>query len=157
MKTEIKAGAVIETLTLDELQDWFNEQISGYFRGPQTMRPDGGNKTNGSGNVDVHVYRVPAGMVFSLHRAFITADGYTFASPFTANAGYVEIHRNGEAVDGIPLGNGAFGIPIAYTAGDSDAIDFRNGERVTFHVVGGPASTAIVVRCQGTLAPIAAF
>lgn len=156
MKTQLRAGAEIDLLTADELKQLLDAYLSGFLRPPQTVRPAQSIPLDASGNTNQNansrIYEVPAGYVFRLHRAEFGIDGYTYGAPYTSNTGYLEIHQNGIARDGLPLT--APGLPAVWSGGTADGIEYRNGERVAVKLVGGPASKALNVQLQGTLEPI---
>lgn len=118
-------------------------------------------QTDGSGNLDVVVYRVPQGMQFITTRVNIEAVGFTPAAPYSNAAGWIGLMRSpifgvGTLVDFIPnppLSNGPI-LPASITDGATEAGVFRGGETVGLHIATGPATTDIYVRIQGIEEPI---
>lgn len=165
MKAELRHGAEFEFVTPAELREVLQEIASGWARPPQRARPissvplnAGGNSTRASGDatsnagVTIPVYQIPAGYTFRLHRLTLHPDGFTFGSPYVNATGYVNIVRGNLVQDGISFASP--GMPLVWSAGTADAIDFTNGEDVGLFISGGPASVTVSVRMQGTLEPI---
>lgn len=166
MKAKLAHGTELEFITKDELREVLQEVASGWARPPQRARPVAAIGLNASGNstaangdlagteaaVVVNVFQIPVGYSFRLHRATFEPDGSTFGSPFTNAAGFLNIMRGGLLQDGISFGSP--GLPLVWSAGTADAIDYTNGESVGILVSGGPASKSLAVRLQGTLEPI---
>ncbi len=155
---ELRAGATIDFLTADEVRQVVSEIFSGYLRPPETIRVAEGIKLDANGNSGIGaasiaetVYTVPLGYKLRLHRFGVFLDGYTIASPYTNASGYLEIQRNDVTEDMISFA--APGLPQVWSASDADAIEFQNGENVQVLVSGGPASTSLVLRMQGTIRP----
>lgn len=166
MKAQLRAGSEIDFLTAAELRETLKETLSGFLRPPQTERPEGAILLNASGHSviggeagpsTVSVYSLPAGYRLRLHRAVFVPDGYTFGSPFTAAAGFLELRRNGLMQAGLGFAGTSVlapGLPAVLLAGSADGIEYLDGEDVQLYVSGGPASTSLSVRLQGTLQPI---
>lgn len=169
MRQVLKAGAELDLLTADELQRIIEETLSGWNRPPQRMRPVAAIQLDASGNSVggrqgpvgaggvvspsvVSLWDCPQGYSFRLHRMTLHPDGITFGAPFVNAAGFIEIIRGGLMQDGISFATP--GLPLVWSAGTADAIDFTNGESVDVKVTGGPANTALSIRMQGTLEPI---
>lgn len=159
MKITLKPGVVIDVLTQDELAATLTQVLSGFARGPATNRVvtsvllnSGGESAIGSTAGAVPVWKVPPGHRFTLHRASFRPDGYTFAVPYTSSTGYIEIQRAGTLVDGIAFTTP--GLPAILTSGSADGAIFDNGETVDVLIVDGPASKAVQIVLQGTMAPL---
>lgn len=103
--------------------------------------------TNGNGMI----YEVPPGFTLAVHRLEIRDGGHTFGNPYTGAGGYWELRANDEMRDGGSLVSGTGSFPIVRTWGTRDAPHFRDGENVNFFMSGGPASTPVYIRLQGTL------
>lgn len=157
MKTKLRAGEDIDFLTAAELDEVISRHLSGFLRPPQTERPRQTIALDASGNSGQiteqnAIYQVPVGFTFHVHRIEVSADGYTLGAPYTNATGYLEVLQNGRWRDGFPF-TGGYSLPAVWSAGDEDAIEYRNGERVGIRVYGGPASGHIIVQVQGTLQP----
>ena len=155
MRQAVVPGKTIEAVTPAELDKALGEFAGrvAASRDKRTQRPSGALRLDATGAGIITIYAVPLGMEFALHRLLIDADGFTPGAPYNAAAGYVDILRGDERVDFLSLAAGSGAIPAVFSAGDSDAVRFRNGEQVNLRVVGGPVSTTVQVRAQGTLAP----
>jgi hypothetical protein len=156
-KVKLSAGETLDVLTADELRQVLAEYASGFLRPAQTVRPAGGIQLDGSGNSPGalglrQIYEIDPGYVFRLHRAGFFPDGSTFGVPFVSAAGFLEIRRGGIAVDGRSFSSP--GLPLVWSAGTADGIEYRNGDAVEIFVSGGPASVNLSVRLQGTLEPV---
>jgi len=154
VKTILRPGQEIETVTPSELEERLAELGHQIRSDERTMRPDGDGVTNAAGNGNTPIYQVPLGMQFNLHRLLVEADGFTPGAPYNAAAGWIDVLRGDERVDFLPLAVGSGAIPALVTYGTADAIRFRNGEVVAIALFGGPASTGFIGRAQGTLQPI---
>ncbi len=158
-KVTLKPNAELDVLTQAELEESLSELRSGFSRPASTDRWIGSTKLDANGNTTVgstpgaiKTFRVPVGYSFSLHRITFKSDGSTFAVPFTNAAGYIEIQRQGQMVDGITLNSPGF--PLVFTAGSAQAPVYDNGDRVEILIVGGPANTPVAIYIQGTLEPL---
>lgn len=156
-KVVIKPGEEFDILTADELREIALETLSGLRRPAQIVRPIESVALDGSGNANgltngCPIYKVPMGYEFLLHRLEVFPEGYTFGVPYTSSTGYLNIIAGQRHRDGLPFT--APGIPRIWSAGDEDAIDARNGEVIRVDFFGGPVSTNILVRAQGTLQSI---
>ena len=164
METEIRAGAVLDVLTADELKTVLEELASGYLRNPYRVRIEAGATTNGSGDVLIdNVAQARPGFQLLVNRLEVTPDGYTFASPFApVSQGAVTVLRApaegsslGDVKDGYPFGASTGGsLPCVYSAGDDRAVDLVDQEVCQVQVTGGPTSTPVVVRGHGTMIPL---
>lgn len=133
-------------LALREFTKNFEQDSSERVRAPAQTETD----VNGNATID-EVYKVPVGMEFRLTRLLVAVDGKSYASMFTNANGSVEIRRNGDTlIDGFNLSQG---IPNSWSASGAAAPHFRNGERVTVVLTGGPASTGFSVKLEGDLYP----
>lgn len=159
-KAQLRAGAEIDFLTADELQELLDRHFSGFLRPPQTVRVrDGfnldssGNSSRGGTQVAIPIFEVPAGYTVRIHRIRIAPDGYTFGSPFTAAGGFWELQRAGEFEAGGSFVSGVGSLPAVQSWGTADAPSYSNGESVDVYVNAGPASKPLRVGLQGTLEP----
>lgn len=160
MKVKLHPGVELDLLTQNELAATLAQALSGFARGPLTVRATVDIPLDSNGNTSVgstspapfSLFSVPSGYQFALHRLALKPDGYTFAAPYTSGDGYLEIQRVGRMVDGISLNSP--GLPIVFTAGTADAVIFDNRESVDLLVVTGPASTSVQASLQGTLEPL---
>jgi hypothetical protein len=125
--------------------------------------------TNSDGNLFLVVYKVAAGEQFRATRLDVEAYGYTPAVPYANAAAWVAGYST--EADQVPggtftgVGNALqggqlfFGPPVAgepilpflYTAQESEAPEVRGPNLLALVIVGGPASTRVTVRYQGTL------
>lgn len=147
-KTTIKAGGELDLLTQAELKATLEEILSGYLRGPQTVRVPAGVVLDANGAGSVEIFTVPTGYSFDLKRLTVDPDGYTPGSPFTSNTGYLEIRRGGRMQDFVTLQGG---LPAVYLQTSDAAIRYTNGETVELLIVDGPPSTSVYVAAQGVL------
>lgn len=160
MKTRLRAGEEVDFLSPAELDRILTEHISGFLRAPETVRDEPAFQLNSSGNtarggtatIALPIFRVPNGQVVRVHRLGFFPDGYTFGAPYTSATGYLEIHRNGVPVDGLPLSSPGF--PFVWSAGTADALEYKDGEAIGILISGGPASAAVRVSLQGTIEPM---
>jgi hypothetical protein len=147
-KQKLIPGGELEVFTQEEatalLEGLFRREVRERVRAQATL------KTDATGAATINVYTVDPGMEFRLCRVVIEADGFSFAQLFTNAAGSVTVQREGQIQGGFNL---AAGLPNTYTAGSADAPRYRNGEKVSVVLVGGPASTNINVRIEGDLYP----
>jgi hypothetical protein len=147
-KQKMIPGGEINALTPEEakalLENIFNREVRERVRAQATL------KTDATGAATINVYTVDPGMEFRLSRVVIEADGFSFAVPFTNAAGSATIQREGQIQGGFNL---AAGLPNTYTAGSADSPRYRNGEKVSVVLVGGPAATNVNVRIEGDLYP----
>lgn len=156
MRTELRAGSTLETLTPDELEETLGRVLGERFpnrRGPQVERPRNGIACDANGAGVVTVYEVPAGMEFELRSVYITADGKTPAA--RAVAGYALLRRG---VGGVELDEYDFtvtggGIPQRYKYG-ADAPYFHERESVAVQFVAVGANLNVLVAAQGILSPL---
>src|SRR5581483_4856624 len=165
VRVKLQAGQELDFVTPDELRQILREVASGFLRPPQTVRPvaaialnAGGNSVLPSGSaagsaaaVTVSLYEVPVGYRFRLHRMTIKPDGFTFGAPFTNAAGFIDIVQGELMRDGISFASP--GLPAVWSAGTADGIDYSTGDYVRVSVSGGPPSTNLSIRMQGTLEP----
>ena len=118
-------------------------------------------QTDGSGILNLVLFRVPQGMQFITTRVNVEAAGFTPATPYTNAAGWIGLMRSdkfviGSLVDFLPnppIASGAI-LPASITDGASEAAVFRGGEIVGLTIASGPANTDIWVRLQGFEEPI---
>ncbi len=118
-------------------------------------------QTDGSGVLDLVLYRVPQGMQFITTRLNIEAVGFTPATPYTNAAGWIALMKADKFVVGSmidflpnpPVASGAI-LPASITDGATEAGVFRGGEVIGFHIAGGPATTDIYCRVQGIEEPL---
>ena len=155
---KLSPNSEFETLTQSELATVLEEKLSGFSRKADIIQEFASWELDANGNSGipgaannpnpVSIYTVKAGYSFALHRLEVTADGYTYGSPFTGSAGsYLEVLRAGRFVAAANLENG---LPLYWEWG-SDAPIFRNNEKIDVLIYGGPHSTAITFDFQGTL------
>lgn len=165
MRVKLQPGQELDFVTPDELRQILREVASGFLRPPQTIRPveaialnaagnsirANGDKTASAAAVAVDLFECPVGYRFRLHRMTVKPDGFTFGAPFTNAAGFLDIEQGGLMRDGISFNTP--GLPVVWSAGTADGIDYSNGDVVRVLVSGGPASTSLSIRMQGTLEP----
>ena len=152
-KTRIAPNETLDVLNADELRDVLAEfaylfETKDYA---EDVRPEENGKTDANGHALIEVYTVPPGMKLRVVRIVFKADGFTFAAPWVNAAGYFNVLRNGQVVDGGPL---AAGIPTVGTDSSSAGPRYRNGEVVAIEVFGGPLSTNLTVLVEGDLFPL---
>ncbi len=163
-KVRLEPGATLDVLTADELAAALTA-LSGELRSaPVTIFPQEAIQLdangNGSGNQSLNLYQVPIGWLFTLHRIMIAPDGYTPGNPFTNATGYAEIHARGRMKEFVNFSSTAGGLPASNYWTGAAGIKYMNGERVTVHFFGGPASGdttskgVVYVSGQGTLEPL---
>lgn len=118
-------------------------------------------QTDGSGNLDLVLYRVPQGMQFVCTRVNVEDGTHTPGNPFTSATGWIALIRGdkwqpGSIIDmwpNPPAGNANF-IPILFSDGNMEAGLFRGGETIGLHIASGPPTTDILVRVQGFEEPV---
>jgi hypothetical protein len=147
-KTKLVPGAELDVLTEAEAKALMKAELRGVVR--ERTQAENNGATDATGAVSIDAYQVPLGMEFRLGRIIIEADGFSYAVMFTNAAGSVTIRRGGVLLDGFNLSQG---IPNTWTASSGNAPRFRNGEKVTLVVAGGPANTNLVARIEGDLLP----
>lgn len=91
---------------------------------------------------------------YVLHRMYVHAEGYTFASSYTNAAGHVQIQVDGASWDGVSLVSGSGQLPIVFTQGRLAGLEVQDGETLSVVVTKPPASTRIEVRCSGVLSSL---
>lgn len=148
MKQRVVPGGEIDAVTGGE----FRELAQVLLRKDtmERVRASEVGALDGDGNGSVDIYGPPLGMEFRLCRLIVEANGYTYAAMFTNAAGSVAIKRGDVTVDGYNL---AAGIPNAWSAGPGSAPRYKNGERVTVAIVGGPADVSVTVSIEGDQFP----
>lgn len=153
MKHVLTSGAEIELVSPDELRTILGETFPSR-KGPQTERMLNGLKVDASGNGTVVLWQVPAGMEFELHSLLITADGKSPASRMATGYAYLQAGGAlGDVLDVFDFTLTGAGVPIRHTYG-SDAPLYHEREVVCVCFFGITASTNVVVRGQGVLAPL---
>lgn len=118
-------------------------------------------QTDGSGILNLVLYRVPQGMQFITTRVNVEAAGFTPATPYTNATGWIGLMRSdrfviGSLVDFVPnppLATAPI-LPASITDGASEAAVFRGGEIIGLTIASGPATTDIWVRLQGIEEPV---
>ena len=129
----------------------------------RTIVEYGTGTTDASGNADIVIYQVPAGMQLKITRVNIEDATHTPATPFTNAAGWLALIRGqkfavGCILDFLPnpgVASGAI-IPGIMSDGSDESALLRGGEFITLHVVGTAAlaNTDIWVRLQGHEEPV---
>lgn len=147
-KQKVIPGGELEYLSADEARALMRAELRAVVS--ERVQNEQNGLADGTGAVSIEAYTVPVGMEFRLARVVIEADGFSYAAMFTNAAGSVTIRRGGVLLDGFNLSQG---IPNTWTAGSGNAPRYRNGEKVTLVVVGGPANANIVARVEGDLFP----
>ncbi len=148
MRQKVVPGAELDVLTQEEMRALLKAELrTGVFE-RVVQAANGPLTAGGVGSIDA--YTVPVGMEFRLCRVVVTADGFNYAAMFTNAAGGVTLLRDGQLVDGFNL---SLGLPNVWTAGSGSAPRFRNGQKVTVAIVGGPASANVTVNLEGDLFP----
>lgn len=154
MKHKLTAGAEVDVLNKDELQEvlvpllreLLDRDVEERVRGNENSALDP------TGAAVVEVYGVPIGMLFRLTRVVVRVDGgSSFAAPYVNGAGSVEIRRNGRVVDGVNLSTG---LPNVWTQSGAASPVYRNGEQVEVAIAGGPANGNVLVEIEGDLYPM---
>jgi hypothetical protein len=115
-------------------------------------------QTTAAGGLDLkttpncQIQEPPPGFTFALHRLTINIKNGTnnFGTPFTNAAGYWELRVGDDMIDGASLVS-APGLPAKLTYGTRDAPRCRDGEIMSLFMSGGPASTQLLLRIQGSL------
>jgi hypothetical protein len=166
VETEIRAGAVLDILTADELKTVLEEVASGYLRLPYRKRIIGTIKLDGSGNgVSGISAKARPGFTLIITRLCFTISGgankYTFAAPFSpGSAGAIEFLRGTggstvtDLVDGYAFGASTGGsLPCVYTNSESHAVEVIDQEDIRIQVLGGPASSNLDVIGSGMMIP----
>lgn len=117
-------------------------------------------QTDANGNLDLPMYRVPAGMQFVMTRLNVEDGTHTPGAGFTAAGCWIAVIRGdkfspGSMVDFLPNppNNNGIIIPALFSDGNSEAAVYKGGEVITLHVVGTVtlANTDIWARFQGEL------
>jgi hypothetical protein len=121
-------------------------------------------QTDGAGNLDLVLYRVPQGYQFLTTRVTFETPGNTPGAPFTAAGAWVGLitgdrFQPGSLRDMAPNPGNAGATPLIpgiFSDGSSEASIFRGGEIITLHVVGTAtlANVDIFASLQGQLIPI---
>lgn len=112
-------------------------------------------QTDASGDLTLELFQTNPNQKLALHRLYVAATGYTFASPFNGAGAMLEIQVNGKSWDGVSLVASAAGgasLPAVFTASRLQTVEAQDGETLTLKVTGGPASTMIEARLLGVLA-----
>lgn len=110
-----------------------------------------------SGPLTIPVFDVPPMMKYTIHRIYIEAVGFSWASPYQAAGAMVELQVDGEDWDGHGLvgsGQPVGQLPIVFTAGSLSGLEPQDGERFQVVITVPPASTNIKVRVQGVMVPM---
>lgn len=160
MRVTLKPNAELDILTREELRKELEAITDRLAYHPAVVRLEEDGATDAGGELELAIYRPPAGMEFRLTRCYVVAEGFTPAVPFNGAGAFLELLRAGVPVDGVSLvaaaANGGQ-IPIMLVDADSpdSAQVYFNGEDVAIRLTNGPASTRIGVRAQGILHPIA--
>jgi hypothetical protein len=117
--------------------------------------------TDGSGNLDLVIYRVPVGFQFITTRVNVEDGTHTPGAGFTGATSWIGLMRGDKWMPGslvdfwpVPAAGNAVIIPIQFTDGSSEAAVFRGGETIGLHIATGPVSSDIWVRIQGLMEPI---
>lgn len=138
MKVELKAGASIDVLNADELEErmrpMFDRLVEAQADAEGTPFDIPGAKINVpvSGHIgETKLYSVPTGFTATIHRISFAADGYTPGAPLAPSGGWLALWRNTASPYNLlypfPSGNTAL-APVVVTEGNKQAADLRNGE-----------------------------
>ncbi|MFI5419572.1 MAG: hypothetical protein ACHQ1H_01250 [Nitrososphaerales archaeon] len=121
-------------------------------------------QTDGAGNLDLVLYRVPQGFQFVTTRVTIEDATHNAGTPFSAAGAWIALISGDKFAAGSmrdmapnPGNAGASPIiPFIFSDGSSEASIFRGGETVSLHVVGTAtlANVDIFASLQGQLIPI---
>lgn len=153
MKTVLKPGAIIETVTPDEMAELLP-------RGQQVtrMRVPKGVQLDANGNGQAEVYVIPAGYEFEVRRVVLVLTGNAPSDPNTGNvllnaAGkFVAYLRSGSLIEyGQPAYGGAIQVPGVQTWGDQQGPYLQNKETFEVQAVGLTASSLLNVYLEGIL------
>lgn len=153
MRTELKHGAVLDTVSAEELRAAL-DPFAALLGGPQRQWPAEGITLDASGSGLLTLYRVPVDRQFMLHRLILDVDGHDPGTPYTNASGYADVLHNGHRADFFLFSTTAGGLPQAKTWSSENGIVYAERELVQVNIVGGPANGTIVVRGQGTLEPV---
>lgn len=149
-KAKLIPGAELEMPTADEIAAELRTLIG--RRPPDDLQTGAQGQTTAGGALTAVVYVVPAGKRFVLTRTIVEAAGYTPAAPYNAPGAYLRITRNGQTVDFLSLVAGSGGsLPAISTDSDDSGPVFKNGDELAVELVGGPATTDILVSIRGIL------
>lgn len=154
-KQKYQPGGTIDAVTSAELERALGRLVTALERREVRERvKDAASAAtdDATGAAVIDVYQVPLGMEFRLTRLLIESNSSTFAAPFTNANGAALILRNGKVVDGVNLAAPA-GIPVSWTSGSAQAPRYRNGEKVSVQLIGGPVSSVVTVTLEGDLYP----
>lgn len=124
----------------------------------QTILLNPSVQTTSSGGLDqlttpnCIIYQAQVGFTFALHRMTINILNGTnnFGTPYTNAAGYWELRVGNDMIDGATLAS-APGLPAKLAYGTRDAPRCRDGEIMSLFMSGGPASTRLQLKIQGSL------
>lgn len=154
MKTQLKHGTTIETVTPDEMRTILaalttREQTRDRVRASATIILD----ANGNGQDEV--YAVPLGYEFELRRVFIgnnTSDPATNSILMSAAGRFAAYLRSGQLIEYASVFSYvgvAPQVPGVQTWGAEQGPYFRNGETLEVQFKGYPANTTISVYAEG--------
>lgn len=155
MKTTLKHGAVIETVSPTEMRTMLNERTRANnakrVRATMTLKLD----ANGDGTDEVYV--VPVGFQFEARRVSLDLDSATDPStgnvPLNVAGKFVEYRRSGTLIEyAVPSSpNAVPQVPGIQTWGSEQGPYLRNGE--TFEVLarGLTANATLTVVLEGIL------
>jgi hypothetical protein len=117
--------------------------------------------TDGSGNLDLIMYRVPQGFQFITIRVVVEDATHSPGNPFTGAAAWIALikgdkYAQGSIVDFLPNPPNANGVilPALFSDGVTEGPVFRGGESASIHINAGPPTTDIWARFQGFEVPL---
>lgn len=151
MKQRLVPGQEIEAATPQEIGQLIAELLGASGRPQRPVRGEANRQANASGYARVPLYTVPLGMGFRLTRLYVAIDSATFAVPFTAAGGAINVLRNDQAIDGTSIAAGSGSLPAVLTTGITDAAYFENGDELAVEFVAVTASIGCYARFQGEL------
>lgn len=154
MKFHLKPNAELDLLTKEELREVVAEAMAA-FEKEITDRdyPSENGVTSAAGAGSLVVYTAQVGMEFRLQRLVVVSDGASFAVPFVAAAGAVELRKNGVTFDGRQLSAANGGLPAVFSYSGQAGPRFRNGDEFEVALIAGPAAVNWEARAEGDLYP----
>jgi hypothetical protein len=150
VKLKIVPGHEVDVLSPDEARQILRELADELQPSGGSVRFMGEKQTDGNGNGTILLApHVPIGYEFALYRLIVDDDVHSPAAPFTNANGWIDVKRN--ELDRV--GFQGMSIPALATDGSSEAVRFRNGEKIAIVINGGPVNQLVRARGEGELKP----
>lgn len=129
----------------------------------RTVVESGQAQTDGNGNLDVVMFRVPQGYEFLVERCNVEAAGFSPGAGFASGASWIAMIVGDRFVQGSmldflpsPPANAGVILPCVLTNQGNESGTLKGGQMVSLHITGaaGLANTMITFRLQGKTRPI---